>query len=424
MTNGNLSRASFGREKIQLSAVGMALFFLMLPFEYPLAELTEYSPLRYVSILVMGLALVDILFSDGILRLDKRMVMLLAWLAFAVVSVLWCSSKEGYQEHISIYFNNTAMFLLVAAVGYSNRSYKLAEKSFIAGTVLLLLYMTFVPDATVESDWQSRLTLAFDGEALLDQNYLAALMTMQYGMLLYDVLVEKERNKHRILKLIIVVAILYYVLRAGSRGGLLSIGVITAICVIMGVKKNIWKILLLIVASLLVVPYMLTFIPEDVLERFSLKELLGQTEDSGSRLEIWAVAWEAVRSGNFVLGYGAGSALDVIGSAYRKNAATHNAYLAQLLELGLVGLGLFCGVMWSAARELFRSKYVRLGIAFVGILVTSMFLDVITTKFFWASMMLVVMRINSGRGNQIPAHQMAEENKTDKQPPEVSDISK
>ena len=401
MTNGNLSRANLGREKIQRSAVGMVLFFLMLPFEYPLAELSVYSPLRYVSVLVMGLALLDIFFSDGILRLDKRIIMVLAWLAFAVLSYLWCATKEGYREHISIYFNNTAMFLLVSAVSYSNKSYKLAENSFIAGTVLLLLYMTFVPGATAESEWQSRLTLAFDGEALLDQNYLAALMTMQYGMLLYDILVEKERKKHRILKFAIIVAILYYTLRAGSRGGLLSMGVITIICVALGVKKNLWKILLLIVAALFVVPYMLTFIPETVLERFSLEALLGQTEESGSRLEIWTVAWEAVRSRNFVLGYGAGNAQAIIGREYTRDAATHNAYLAQLLELGIVGLGLFGGVMWSTARELFQNKYIRLGVAFVGILVTGMFLDVITTKFFWAAMMLVTMRINSNRNAPI-----------------------
>lgn len=401
MTNGNLSRATFGREKIQLSAYAMALFFLMLPFEYPLAELFGFSPLRYVSILVMGLTLVDVLFSDGILRFDKRVIMIVIWLVYAVMSYLWAVSIDGYQEFISIYINNTAMFLLVSSVSYSGKSYKLAENSFIAGTVLLLLYMTFVPGATTESDWQSRLTLAFDGEELLDQNYLAALMTMQYGMLLYDVLVEKERKKHKVLKLVIVVTILYYVLRAGSRGGLLSVGVITIICVAMGVKKNFWKILLLIAAALLALPYMLTLLPEDLLERFSLEALLGQTEESGSRLEIWAVAWEAIRSGNFVLGYGAGTSMEIIGKAYTRDAATHNAYLAQLLELGLVGLGLFCGVLWSATRELFRNKYVRLGVAFVGILVAAMFLDVITTKFFWASMMLVVMRINSGRNVQV-----------------------
>lgn len=397
MTNGNLNRAAFGREKIQLSAYGMLLFFLMLPFEYPLAELLGFSLLRYVGVLVMGLALLDILLSDGLIRINIRVGMLLVWLAFAVLSYLWCASKEGYREFIGMYINNTAMFLLISAVSYSRKSYKLVETGFLTGTVLLLLYMTFVPGATMESAWQSRLTLAAGGEDLLDQNYLAALMTMQYGMLLYDVLVEKERKKHKVLKLVIVVVILYYVIRTGSRGGLLSIAVVTAICVAMGVKKNAWKILLLIVAALFAVPYMLTFLPEDLMERFSLDAMLGRTTESSSRLEIWSVAWEAIRSGNFILGYGAGNAQTVIGSSYVHDSATHNAYLAQLLELGIVGLGLFCGVMWSTVRELFRNKYIRLGVAFVGIIVTAMFLDVITTKFFWATMMLLSIRINAGR---------------------------
>lgn len=377
------------------SAYGMFLFFLLLPFEYPLATFGLGSILRYVGIAVMGLAAVDILQKGGKVRMDHRIILLLLWMVYAIISGIWCADTSRYSYYISMYINNALMFLVVTAVPYTYKDVELIRKGFVGGTIALLLYMTFIPGAVVSSSWQSRLTLAYKGRELLDQNYLAALMVMQFGIVLYDFLNEKKREFTRVMMAVFCLAVIYYILRTGSRGGLLAAGVVTFLCMCMGLKKRSKAMWIILGVVLVLAPAVLSALPDDLLERFSLDAMLGNTSESGGRLQIWKIAWEAIKSGNIIFGYGAGAAETVIGWRYRDDAATHNALIAQMLELGVVGLGLLLSLIVNMFRETWRNQDRALCFAFCGIAVISMFLDVLTTKFFWGAMMMVSVQISA-----------------------------
>ena len=383
--------------KKHLSAYGMFLFFLLLPFEYPLATIGVGSILRYVGILTMGVAVLDVLGDGRKIRIDYRIGMMLLWMVYAVISGFWCVSQSLYSYYISIYINNSLMFVIISMVVFTQEDAKIVEKGFVGGVILLLLYMTFVPGAITYSSWQNRLTLAYNGKELLDQNYLASIMVMQYGFFLYDVFDVKMKRMSRIIKAVIAITILYYILRTGSRGGLLAAGAITIVCICLNLKKHLATVLVLVCVLVMISPYILHVLPESLLDRFSLKALTGATSESGARLVIWQIAWEAIKNSNVVFGYGAGASEMIIGLRYEYAAAIHNAFIAQVVELGLIGLVLFVGVVVSMLRELLSSRWIKACVGFVGIIVSSIFLDVLTTKFFWAAMMMLTVQISACR---------------------------
>ena len=390
-------------ERRRLSAYGMFVFFLLLPFEYPLATFGVGSILRYAGMAVMALAAWDVFYLGGKVRLDYRILLLAAWMVYAIVSGLWSADQELYRRYISMYINNALMFLVITAVDYTPKDAKLVMKGLIGGVVLLLLYMIFIPGAVTSSSWQSRLTLAYKGRELLDQNYLAALMLMPLGIVFYDLLNTKYKKFRQVVMSAFIIVVLYYILRTGSRGGVLAAGMVAFLCICLGLKKRRAITWILLGIILVLTPAVLNVLPDDLLERFSLQAMMGHTSESGGRLQIWRIAWETIKTGNFVFGYGAGASETVIGWDYYKDAAVHNALIAQMLELGLVGLTLFVGLIIKMLQELKKYEYKKLIYAFSGILVASMFLDVLTTKFFWSGMMMLTVQINALRNSPTQA---------------------
>lgn len=378
----------------RLSAYGMFLFYLLLPFEYPLQTIGVGSILRYVGILTMVFAFADLLLSGQKIRIDYRTILLLIWCAYAIVSRLWCVNAAMYRYYISIYINNALMFLAVTLVPYTEDEVRFIEKGLIGGIILLLAYMTFVPGAVVASSWQSRLTLAYKGKELLDQNYLAALMVMPYGILLHDLIAHR---KLRLTKAIICLVIFYYILRTGSRCGLLGIGAITVLMFFREAKRQVLIVIIAILILLVVGPLIVATLPEDLLDRYSWDAMIGNTSESGGRLEVWAIAWDAIKQGSALWGYGAGASEMIVGLKYSSQSAIHNFVIAHVVELGLLGLGLFLAFLIKMFKELVAGKQYRIYLSFVGIVVVAMLLDVLTTKFFWAALMILTLHITAGR---------------------------
>lgn len=163
-----------------LSTYGLALFLFLTPFEYPLADLVSVSPLRLVGLLAMGLALADILIQHKF-RIDYRIIGIVLWLSYGLFSYFWAIDQTRWMSYYSIYLNNALMFLLLSTLTFTKYEVNFLKKSMMFGVGALLLYMTFVPNAVIYSDYQHRLTLNAGTEGL-DQNYLAALMLVAFGL--------------------------------------------------------------------------------------------------------------------------------------------------------------------------------------------------------------------------------------------------
>lgn len=371
-----------------LSTYGLALFLFLTPFEYPLADLMSISPLRIVGLLAMGLALIDILMQKTV-RLDYRIIYVALWLIYGLITYLWTIDETRWQSYYSIYLNNALMFVLFSMASYTKHEAEVLKKSMVIGVGALLLYMTFIPNAVIYSAYQNRLTLNA-GEDGLDQNYLAALMLISFGIVFYNLCNTKQKKMRKIISIIFCLAIAYYILLTGSRSGLIAVLLIVLLSINTSWKTRLSIGIPVLLIMLVVLPFVAQYIPEELLDRFSLKALTGQEAESGTRLLIWGQALTSLKDLKWVLGYGVGASQSIIGNilGMGKDMAIHNHYIASLVEVGFCGsILLTLPVIKMIKKALKQDKSVAT--AFLGILLMAFFIDVLTTKFFWSAMILL-----------------------------------
>lgn len=371
-----------------LSTYGLVLFLFLTPFEYPLADLMSISPLRIVGLLAMGLALIDILMQKAV-RLDYRIIYVALWLIYGLITYLWAIDETRWQSYYSIYLNNALMFVLFSMVSYTKHEAEVLKKSMVFGVGGLLLYMTFIPNAVIYSAYQNRLTLNA-GEDGLDQNYLAALMLISFGIVFYNLCNTKQKKMRKIISIIFCLAIAYYILLTGSRSGLIAVLLIVLLSINTSWKTRLSIGIPVLLIVLVVLPFVVQYIPEELLDRFSLKALTGQEAESGTRLLIWGQALTSLKDLKWVFGYGVGASQSVIGNilGMGKDMAIHNHYIASLVEVGFCGsILLTLPVIKMIKKTLKQDKSVAT--SFFGILLMAFFIDVLTTKFFWSAMILL-----------------------------------
>lgn len=370
-----------------LSTYGLALFLFLTPFEYPLADLVSVSPLRLVGLLAMGLALADILIQHKF-RVDYRIIGIVLWVSYGLFSYFWAIDQTRWMSYYSIYLNNALMFLLLSTLTFTEYEVNFLKKSMVFGVGALLLYMTFVPNAVIYSDYQHRLTLNAGTEGL-DQNYLAALMLVAFGLVFYDLCNGGQKKVYKLVSIVFCAAVAYYAFLTGSRSGLIALLLIVLLSLNTSWKTRLSIGIPLVLFLFVVLPLIAQHVPEGLLDRFSLKALTGQEAESGTRLLIWRRALESLGSVKVFVGYGAGASQTVIGNALgRGDAAIHNHYLAMVVETGIIGF-LFMNVpIFKMFKDTFK-KDKGAAVAFAGILLMAFFLDVVTTKFFWAALILL-----------------------------------
>lgn len=371
------------------STYGLALFFLLTPFEYPLADLMAVSPLRLVGLAAMALAALDI-FLQWRLKIDYRFLCVAMLLFYGFVSYIWTLDRARFESYYSIYFNNALMFLLFTLISFTQREVAFLKNSMIYGVGALLLYMTFVPGAIIYSDYENRLTLNA-GKDGLDQNYLAALMLIAFGLVFYKLCNDKEQKKiYKVISSVFCLAVVYYIFLTGSRSGLLAILLIVMLSINTSWKTRLYIGIPIAAVIIGVLPLLSQFVPEELLQRFSLKAITGQEAESETRFIIWRHTLQSIRDFKWVFGCGVGSSQTLVGNilGMGKDMAIHNHYLAMIVEFGLVG-SLFINIPIFKMDGFLFKKDKCMGIAFIGILIMAFFIDVITTKFFWADMILL-----------------------------------
>ena len=296
-----------------LSTYGLALFLFLTPFEYPLADLVSVSPLRLVGLLAMGLALADILIQHKF-RIDYRIIGIVLWLSYGLFSYFWAIDQTRWMSYYSIYLNNALMFLLLSTLTFTKYEVNFLKKSMVFGVGALLLYMTFVPNAVIYSDYQHRLTLNAGTEGL-DQNYLAALMLVAFGLVFYDLCNGGQKKVYKLVSIVFCAAVAYYAFLTGSRSGLIALLLIVLLSLNTSWKTRLSIGIPLVLFLFVVLPLIAQHVPEGLLDRFSLKALTGQEAESGTRLLIWRRALESLGSVKVFVGYGAGASQTVIGNA-------------------------------------------------------------------------------------------------------------
>ena len=117
-----------------------------------------------------------------------------------------------------------------------------------------MLYMTFVPGATRYSNYQHRLELVA-GNSNLDENYLAAILLIGFGFVLYWLINQKTAKlKFKAIALLYCAGCIYYIFATGSRSGLIAAMIILIVVLAGNIKKNTLAVLLLALLVIVIYP--------------------------------------------------------------------------------------------------------------------------------------------------------------------------
>lgn len=386
------------------SVYGLYLFIMLLPFEYLLAQFSIGSVLKYIGIMTMGLSVLDIIMVYNMkIKLNYRTIIILLWIVYVFFSTIWAVDDNLFKYFASIYINNALMFLLISVLQFTESEKKLLKNAFLVGVAFLVLYMTFVPGAVVYSSWQHRLTMAaIDGSELIDQNYLSALLLIPFALAFSDLIEKKNKPIIKIGFIVYCVAIIYYIVATGSRSGVIAACFIAACVLQKNAKKHAFALIVVIGVSIMLLPLLTENMSMKMLERFTLKAMTGQTSESDDRLVIWQIAIQSLNNMvRALVGYGAGSAEKIVGLSYYKDASVHNFFLAHMVEFGFTGSLLLFSMLFRIAKDLKNYRYFDYLVGFLGIMIMGIFLDLLTTKFFWTALMMATVCISGKKERMV-----------------------
>lgn len=388
---------TLGNKKLMhLSTYGLALFFILLPFEYPLAALGTQSVLMLVGVATMGLAVVDLVALQGVkTKLTSRIVLMTVWVVYAGFTAIWCNYQSAYSYFYMMYLRNCLMFILIGMIDYDKQEAAFIKKATVLGVGLLMLYMTFVPGATRYSNYQHRLELVA-GSSNLDENYLAAILLIGFGFVLYWIVSQKNASKKaKGIALLYCAGCIYYIFATGSRSGLISAMIILIIVLAGNIKRNTLIVLLFVLLVIILYPYIIELLPDELASRYSIAAMMGKTSESSPRMLIWAGLLGRLKGIRVLVGFGAGSSAPITREVYVNNAAAHNFYIGQIVEFGVIGCGLIFTAIFGMGKRLLRDKNIDCLAVLCGTMTMGMFLDLLTTKFFWAAMMLACIIVSA-----------------------------
>lgn len=189
-----------------------------------------------------------------------------------------------------------------------------------------------------------------------DQNALAYLMTMGVICLLsyYSGTTVKWG---RILSILLMGAFSLVILSTGSRTGLALLLASISGFLFFQKQKNKRASFLIFILIVLFIPFVISFLPESIIDRFVETDQLMSSGDFSNRGDIWKNGVEAFFDDNFAFGVGYSNFSRMLIKHFNYHVASHNTYLTYLVEFGIIGLPIFLYllfIIWQYAHSISR----------------------------------------------------------------------
>lgn len=370
-------RLKKNREKVRLATIFAFLIAVSMPF--------STINIGGVGILfLIGIPLLILcapIMINGIKKTSWKIetLLLICFFMYGIMAYVWTPSLSG--DSIYNYMKN----VLVVACLYCQPFNKKEKDVLLSGAIIscLIVCWFMLTDNSNVGYLEGRASIAIFG-VLQDPNYLGFVFIVPMAVVVYCFL----NNKDFVIKgfcVVVASIILYCVLLTGSRGALVGL-IAVAFVNIINKFENIWAKVtfctLMIVLSILLFGYILKYLPSEIAMRFSIQDII---ESRGtSRGDIWMKAFKTMYDFPYMtlFGFGTGSSVAVIGKA------THNYIIQLLLELGIVGTGLF---MFFLLRSCWKMRNDTLCLSIIGgCMGLAMTLSVNTNYYFWITMTLAL----------------------------------
>lgn len=312
---------------------------------------------RLLGVLLIMSWLASITVGDGrgrrLFESNGLLFMLLLFVFWVALSALWAADAGEAIAAVARYAPNALLFLVVYAAVRTRSQAMWVIGALLAGALIAAAYGVVSP---IEADGGSRLSGSF-GNA----NETGAALAV--GVALAGGLAFSLRG-HPALQLAAAIGVPLCMLAlflTVSRGGIVALVALLVAGVLVAGPRRGTVMAAAALGAVMAVAYF------GVLAGSQEREHLFQSDGGAGRTDIWRIGWRMVEA-NPVAGVGAGnfpnSSVHYLlepGSIARTDfivddpKVAHNTYLGVLAELGVVGLGLFLGIIGAALAALLKA---------------------------------------------------------------------
>jgi O-antigen ligase len=297
------------------------------------------------------LALVSGLFAvvyTGRMRIPHDALIVLGLLLMlALASVFWAVDAEENSRSIRAYLQVTWVVWLIWEFGSTLRQQTQLMAAYVSGAYALAVSTLHNVGAMTITAHAAEARYSPEG---FNPNWVAVSLALAIPFAAY--LASDQRTTWRLRWLwygyILVGPIA--ILLTGSRGGFVA-GTFAVLAVpLLTIRHKLRALVAIVLVSTLLVSVSAVFIPDQVWNRLSTIPQEVLRGDMNGRTSIWSYG-ERILEEHPLFGVGAGGYLQAAGIAY----TAHNTFLSTAAELGLLGLLLFCTILFVVWHCILKS---------------------------------------------------------------------
>lgn len=335
-----------------LPALYIAFFLILLPPGELRVEGVYQLAANAAVAAALGAWLLHALAQSRGAHWNATTLLVALYLAWSLVTLLWAPDLvEGRRKLISWSFSLILLFLVSNLIRSFSAVDGLMRVLRIMGWILVFASLYTIVFA--DNAFGQRLRVFGINENTLGLMLLATLPGVMWPVLRAT---GSQRSIRMALSVLFILCVLTIVALSGSRGGALSI-VVLLLSFLFTKSARSWGVvgLLLILGMMMAAPFLL----DVLLHRFQEEE----GGELGGRGMLWEASlllirdyvWTGVGVGNGPFQLNRYLASLISGSA-RIDLPSHQPFLEVMIETGLLGLLIYCGVIVSAFRSFWRFR--------------------------------------------------------------------
>lgn len=370
-------------KKISLACILFFIYIVTLPLT--IAKVGSSSIYRFITLATIMAFAFDYLIEKNHFHISKKKILPFTFFLFyTTISAVWAIRLDLAINIIVGLFLIYLVYLFATSYIFTTKEIQIIYYAWIVASVIVICLTIF---NGVESGYQRYTATLMGGTE--DKNQIPGYYFMPLVLLLDK---AQKKKKYYIVLGLALAGMLYSVMLAGSRGGLLSLVFTIVMYYFLGFnigKRNkmtqkIISISLIITIFAFILYFILPFISVTSVNRFALKAIM---EDGGSgRLSNWKKLLDIYSSSplRMLFGFGPNGTCEYLEVGY-----AHNQIIQILFDGGIVGLLIFSWFIISSFKYSYKNNRLAF-IAFLGMSLLSMTITAYTAyKVYWNIIMMM-----------------------------------
>lgn len=357
------------KEKIRLPMILLCFYILAVPLTIiPMPG--GVSLLKVVTIADVAIMIPLLFIGDNEIKLNSVHLIWMLYMIYSISTLFWLRDESAIDTFRGL-AEVTALAMLVSMRVYNSREKRIINNAWLMVGAIMVLLMLF--SSNVLENSESRETIELFGNSE-DPNQLTGYFILPIAVCLERIVEAKESNKLRLFYIFFILVIMYFVLKTGSRGGLIAIvGTVFMYITISvkGIKNKFITIAVLLFIVVVFWVFILPFLPESIMERFSLTRVM---EDKASnRFDIWRTLIEDLLSNisGFTFGKGFSATAIPLAEAGVANTVAHNHIIQVYYDQGLMGGTIFIAFLITGFARTYRTNRI-IAVALFGMMILGM----------------------------------------------------